>query len=642
MNAHVKACIGAVTAVSVGLTPVLGEFARAETMHAESRAPLLRDRNDVPRELSRTDYEACQTQDEAAFRNAIEAITLRSLRGGLDTIDYEALVREEWRRANVDATLDREVDAAVDDVRKNTSWGTLLSSLAYKEEAQKLATRVAEQVYRSDGMKEALEIVATGVAIKVGERIDHAGTDAADPAAKCVRAFLGERYGATVADAVTSDAATEIESNRSSGTASIGSGAVLKETSGGIAGAAILLVRRQLANLARSVGQRLVGSILSRLVSVVAGGIGLVLIAKDIWDLRYGVLPIVATEMKADTTKEKVREELALAMQAQIADQVGTIASATADRIIDIWREFRSAHAAALDLAERNTAFREFLDGLRPQELGRLDEVVALTLASEGEPGLLRRVENGTLREAVRDLPDPAMQIARENRSIDSALAWYAVAGGSVEDVVDNGLHRAASPETFTRTSLDRVLALDDPVAVTRLARLDAAPREALFELDATDLRKLARALSADELETLSSYLTGLDTAPRQQILEAIAEDPGKMRILASKRVRDGVIASADQVAAVDMMLREKGLFDPAAAWRDMVLAWEGRVSPVLLMDKHPLALGLIALVVLMMILMIRRLFVRPSRGASRPPDDPPANRRRPSGEDGNAAGNTG
>ena len=35
------------------------------------------------------------------------------------------------------------------------------------------------------------------------------------------------------------------------------------------------------------------------------------LIAKDIWDFRYGVLPIIATEMKSADTKEKVRAELA-------------------------------------------------------------------------------------------------------------------------------------------------------------------------------------------------------------------------------------------------------------------------------------------------------------------------------------------
>ena len=115
-----------------------------------------------------------------------------------------------------------------------------------------------------------------------------------------------------------------VDPNKASGGVSAGS--VLKESTGGLAGATILIVRRQLANLAERVGQRIVGSVLSRLVSVVAGGVGLVLIAKDIWEFRNGVLPIIATEMKAPATKEKVRDELASTLDQQMNDHVKEIA----------------------------------------------------------------------------------------------------------------------------------------------------------------------------------------------------------------------------------------------------------------------------------------------------------------------------
>ena len=95
------------------------------------------------------------------------------------------------------------------------------------------------------------------------------------------------------------------------GGARISTGQIITEGSEGLAGAVVLVVRRQLANMASRIGQRVVGSVLGRLVSVVAGGVGLVLIAKDIWDFRHGVLPIIATEMKSKETKDKVREELA-------------------------------------------------------------------------------------------------------------------------------------------------------------------------------------------------------------------------------------------------------------------------------------------------------------------------------------------
>src|SRR5690606_32545802 len=117
------------------------------------------------------------------------------------------------------------------------------------------------------------------------------------------------------------------------GAAEVGAGSVLTQSAGGITGAAILVMRRQLANMAQRIGRRLVGSVLSRVVSVVAGGVGIVLIAKDIWDLRNGVLPIIKTEMKSAETKEKVQDELAKTIGEQIAEHVQEIGTKTADRV---------------------------------------------------------------------------------------------------------------------------------------------------------------------------------------------------------------------------------------------------------------------------------------------------------------------
>ena len=160
-----------------------------------------------------------------------------------------------------------------------------------------------------------------------------------------------------------------------------------------------------LSNMASRVGQRIVGSVLSRLVSVVAGGVGVVLIAKDIWDFRHGVLPIIATEMKSKASKELVQAELAKAIGDQIGDHTRDISSATAERVLEIWREFRRGHAKVVELAERHDGFRRFLDATRPEHLPRLDEVIALILSGEGEAGILKRLDNGTLQQAVSALP---------------------------------------------------------------------------------------------------------------------------------------------------------------------------------------------------------------------------------------------
>ena len=558
--------------------------------------------------MTRAEYEACQAGDDQGFRRAIEVLTLKGLEKGLLNLDYRAIVADEWRRANHDEVIDRQVDEAISQVRDESSWFQLWSSLASRDRAQELATTAAERVYRSDAIKKGIERLAIGVGKEVGKRIELAVIDTAGPATQCMQAFLGRRYGATVAGVVSTDAGKEYSVDPTKVGAQVTTGQVLAEGTGGIAGTVVLVVRRQLSNMAARIGQRIVGAVLSRLVSVVAGGIGLVLIAKDIWDFRHGVLPIVADEMKSKATKEKVREEIAKTISEHINESLKEIAEKTADRVLEIWLEFRRAHAKVVELADRNEAFKRFLDTIRPGDLPRLDEVVALVLASEGEAGVIRRLGDGTLNVAVSALPPAALDIAREARSLETALKWSAVAGESLPKVVEYEIHRRATPDAFTKSGLQRLLALQDRLAVTRLAALQPSARESLFELDSTALVRLARALDEPQLESLSRYLTGLDKGSAQRVLAVVAQAPARMAELSSPRVREAIISSRDQAAAVGMMLQVASLPDVGTVIAHTRLVIDGRVSPLLLWEKHGVALGAAALLSLMLLLILKRL----------------------------------
>ncbi len=559
--------------------------------------------------ISRADYEACQAQDEQTFRSAIQRVTISALEKGLAHVDYDAAVTTHWREIGMDTIIDQRVDLAVAEVRDSTSWGTLIKSLAYKEHAQKLATEVAERVYRSKVITRAIEELAVGVGKDVGKQIELATRDAAEPAVTCLKAFLGPRYGVTLARVVSQDAKNDFQLTSKERDAKVTTDSVIRESSAGLTGVAILLVRRQLANLARSVGQRLVGAVLARLVSVVAGGVGVVLIAKDLWDLRHGVLPIIESEMKSKETKKKVREELAKGLQQQISGHIQQIGNQAADRIITIWHQFRSAHAKTLELASRNNQYKQFVNQTDPSRLARLDEVTSLVLEREGEAGISTRLDDGTFYKAVAQLPDAAMTIARETRSLEEAIKWNALAQTDITKITDYGIYRTAKPESFTRRSLSKVLALNDRISISRLASINSEALETLLNLDQPSLKKLARGLTVEELTSLTGYLTGLSPQPRKLVLESLANSPGKMQLLATPRVRSAILASEDQEAAVKMMLKADGTFDTMATLKNFQLAWDGKISPVLIVDKHPLALTALVLLFFIILLMFRRLF---------------------------------
>lgn len=571
--------------------------------------------------MSRADYEACQTRDEAGFRLAIAVIIEKTLSASVSQVDYAEIVKDQWRAGNLDQIVDTRVDIAVTDVRDETSWGALIKSLASKEKAQELATAVAERVYRSDAMKAAIEGLATGVAHDLGKRLELATADAAQPALSCLEAYLGPRYGSAVAGFVTNGGEGALAFGGDTGQASVTNADILKESGGGITGVAILVLRRQMANLARRLGQRVVGAVLSRIVAAAAGGVGLVLIAKDIWDLRHGVLPIIADEMKSEATKEKVREELATSIAEQIKEHVKEISAKAADQVVEVWQTFRRAHAKVLELSEANERFKSYFNGLAAPQLPRLDAVVALILADEGTSGVVRRLDDGTLDQAVSHMPAGAMEIASAQRSLETGLKWQAVAGERIDAVVANEIYRRAKPEDFSSASLQRLLAVGDRLAITRLADLSRSARDTLFELGSDDLKSLSRSLAKEELETLADYLARLEPGPRERVLKAVANESGAMQLIAPERVRRAVLASRDQMAAIDMVLRPQGVLDPAAAYQDMERAWNGRVSPLLIWEKHTLAVVLMGFVALFVLLLIRRL-MRPRRAAAPHPDN--------------------
>lgn len=597
--------VGAV-AKSAFLRPVVSCAVAAALLAAQF--PVSQARAAAP--MTRAEYEACQARDEQGFRVAVEALTRRSLESAIAGLDYNAIVADEWRRGNLDDVIDKQVDRATTELRDESSWLTLWSTLTSQQKAQELATQAAERVYRSDAMKKALEDVATGIGREIGKRIEMGTVDAAAPAAQCMQAFLGPRYGAAIARIVATGTGREYGIDPTKGSAQISSGQVLVEGSDALAGTVVLVLRRQLSNMASRIGQRVVGAVLGRLVSVVAGGVGVVLIAKDIWDFRHGVLPIIASEMKDKGTKDKVRQELAKSVKEQIGDSVKEISDKTAERVVEIWLEFRRAHAKVVDLAERQEPFRRFLEAVKPADLPKVDEVVALVLAREGETGITQRLNDGTLHRAVSSLPNGAMEIARETQSLEAALQWSAVAGDSLPRVVEYEVYRLAKPETFTKTSLTRLLALQDRPAIMRLAALQPAARDTLFDLDPAALKNLARALDETQLDSLSRYLTGLDKSSAQRMLHVVATTPGRMAELGKPGVRDAILASKDQAAAVGMMLQTSNMPDPVLVWSHVQLVADGKVSPMLLWEKHALWLAGAGVAALLLLLILKRLLI--------------------------------
>lgn len=556
----------------------------------------------------------CQVDDEATFRAGIDQITTDMLKRSLETVDYQAVVTDEWRKLYMDEFLDRRVSAAVDEVQSESGYLDLLKTLTSKEATQKLTSTVAERVYRSEDMKAAIERLVTEVGKTLATRIELGALDAKLPAVACVREFLGPRYGASISLMVSEDTGKAFEIAPETGAADVGNTDVVLSTKGLIAGTVVLIVRRTLSNMARRVGQRVVGAVLGRIVSVVAGGVGLVLIAKDIWDMRHGVMPLIESEMKSEDTKENVRTELATAISEQLGQHLSEVSAATADRIIELWHEFRQAHTKVVELAERFPSFKTYLDSVDRESLPRVDAIVALILANEKEAGVVRRVEDGTLDEAVKRLPEAGLTIARDLQALQPAFDWRALAGDQIEQVLALELHRVADPAKFTKASLGGILALGDPVTIRRVAALPDAARDKLVALPPDKLKALTTALGGDEMTSLARYLETLSPSASARLLEVVSTDPGRMQTFGKSHVAHAIEGSRDQLQAIEMVLGPTAILDWPVIKHDVGQVVSGEVHPLLLWETHRIAAVLGGFALLLVLLVLRRLLAVPRR----------------------------
>lgn len=583
--------ISLTTALAVGFAPLAS---------ARAASPA------VPPSLTRAEYEGCQSKDVADLRLTLEAISARAIQEGLKRVDYTALVAEQWRKVGLDDILDKRIDATVEAVASEHSLWSKGASIFDREKAKELAIDVAERVYRSDDVKAGIDQLAVAAAREIGRSIELGTLDASEPTLRCLEAFVGPRYGTTIARVIMSDAAKLFEADTAKGAGTGEVGALSMSQS--LTGVILVIARRQIAAMARRIGQRLVGIVLSRIAGAFAGGIGAILIAKDIWDWRNGVLPIVASEMKSEATKGQVRAEIAKALSEQIGEHTREIASATAERVVEIWRDFQRNHAKVVALADRHERFRRFIDLATTEQLPRIDELVAIVIAAEGEEGVLKRLDGGSLPRAVEVLDRNGLEVARDTRSLDDALGWHDLAGRKLGEVVRLGLHKSARPADLSRAEFERILSLGDGVAAARLIAIKPDLRGALLELDDTSVKTLARALQLPELTALSAYLGGLERPVAVRLLAAVAKSPQRMQHLGLERVRAAILGSRDQAAAVDMMLETGALLAPGSVARDAALVWDGRVAPILMWEKHPSAFGVAGVLALFLLLLVNRL----------------------------------
>jgi hypothetical protein len=557
----------------------------------------------------------CRSLSDADVRDRIRELASSSLKVELTAIDYPALVNKHWVKDDIGARIDREVDHAITDVRADSSWIDRAYSTVSKSSATRFATAIADKAYNSEGFKAAIQELAEGVAKDAGAQIEQATARVSNPIIACVQTALQSRYGGAIAQVFAQESQKNLDAKAEQPAVKIQTSDLVLNNAGSISGIVLIVTRRVVAALVESIGSRIAGVIVSRIVSSVAGLIGLALIAKDVYDAGAGVFPIVAERMKSEETKSLIKSEIGKTIQADITQQVGTIAQETADRIYSVWLDFKQKYNRLLLLSEKSTVFADFLKDRRLDQLSKLGQIVDILYGSEGENRILERVSDGSLNKALLDLNDAGLAIAADRKSIADALRWTAIAGRDLPRVAELGIYRWLSPETVTRENLEKLFSLNDRIALARIANLDPPERDLILSLPGDQMRDLARRLSDRQLAALAQYERGLEPAAAKRLLREVTETPSLMQGLEGEGLRQAILNSRDQLAALNMVIRDDAslFLGYGRVMKDVELVRDGAVGYRVFWERYWTFIALASLVLLVLLSSLRRLlFGRP------------------------------
>jgi len=559
----------------------------------------------------------CRNLSDTDVRDRIRDLAATSLKSELTAIDYAALVNTYWAKAGVDSRIDQEIDDAVAFVRSDTTWADRAYSTVSRSSATRYATAVADKAYNSQGFKDALNEVATGVAKDAGARIEQATSRISNPVIACVQTALQSRYGGAIAAVFAQESEKNLEANAGQPPVKINTSDLVASNAASISGMILVVTRRVIAKVVQSVGTRIAGVVASRIVSSVAGLVGLALIAKDVYDAGDGVFPIIAERMKSDETKLLIKDEIGKSIQTDISQQVGAIAQETSERLYAAWLDFKQKYNRLLALSEKYPAFAEFLKDRRLDQLGRLAQIVDILYGTEGEQKVLERVANGSLNKALLDLTDAGLVIAEEQKSIEKALRWTSVAGRELPRVVDLGIYRWLPVEGLTSENLQKILSINDRIAVGRIANLDPQARDYILSLPGDQMRDFARRLNDRQLAAFADYERNLDPVAAKRLLRAVADDPSVMQELTTEGLREAIFKSRDQLAALNMIIHDDAsltsLFNYTRIFKDAQLVQNGVVSFRVFWERYWAAVLLGGFLLLVILSWLRRLlFGRP------------------------------
>ena len=559
-----------------------------------------------------------QAVDDEALRAELSDRAQAAMRAAMQDVDYRDLVIQSWRSAQMDAKLERIVDAKLDILRADRAYVERLLDGNIPSRAEEMATRAATMVFESPEFEEAQGDLRRELAQRLEPMVADADAVAQSYASRCVQAFLGARYAQSVQSAFEAELSDASPANfEVSGVST----SVALNLSAVIAAMLAVVFRRLVRRIVNAVVRRLAGAIAARAAAWASVLLGALLLVYELIAGADGVFPVIREELLSLDTKLEIQQALVEELENVGPEEFDRRADVIAELMVARWRQFKQDHRAVLELAEKYPGFRDFLSSVSSEQFDTVTTAVASINRVGGEDAVLAALDNGVLAAAVQ-IPRFAVHLDKwgaRGVSVEELVAWKTLAGDRFEDVLRHGLPELLRPDEVTSEELVNSLSLGERRAIRLAAALTGAQREELLALEPKLARALAATFPADRIAALFEMLRPLPLEQRAPYLNRVVAQPDLID-RASARSAAAVAASRAPERAVSLLLDDAPLWSPISAVSTFSAMSRGDVGFGVVAQRYGWALvALFGLPALLVFWMLRRMLrwiapPRPSR----------------------------
>ncbi len=559
----------------------------------------------------------CNKLEEDSLRDEFNRICQQVFSYEINNIDIEQLINSKWVTIGMDYKIDHEIDNAVDRVRKESDFIEKVWSSWSSDKAKEFAEKIANYAFGSEGFKSSLDRLSSEISEELVERFESISAQSASAALMCLEKFIGSRYSESIYrifEEEVKKGARGIEWGEKIPLDQLSVPGMHKKALGGLGVIIAAQIGKRIAQkIGKSIAQRIAGRIASRIAGRIAGSsipivgwiIGGGMIVWDLWDSRQGALPQIQKDLKGEEVKEKIRNEISIAVREQLSREGPHIGREVSNDVYSLWSDFRNKFKHVLQLSEECPELKRILDNTSKGDFYKLSDLVTLILKNVGKDELIGSIRNGSFDD-VMSLPEISFQIIETTKSLNVLLAWSKLAGNLIAKVAEYEIYKQKTPEDFDKRLLEKLIDVNDKNAISKLTLLDKTSMEAMLTLTTENLKTISANRGLDDLKCISWYIPQTDQNCKTVIISHSLSNPSVLKRLCDESVKEQIMIASDKCELINFLSSPN---DYKSLLKDGIKIITGGIPLGIFFHKYNVSQVIIMVIILLIIVFSVALF---------------------------------